>query len=245
MSLVAPGWIVKLTGHPFDLAYLEQSLRAPFDPWCERIPQNEEWVLGLRSHSFEHLTSADEVRQQAVSLIEQLDGAQGMLAGARRLSLGWVGHADGQGDVSIWVFPGTGRVEVRGGFVSAIAEVRDASGSLVPPLVPQPSQAQRWLNAAQANDDIADMLVFAGRADNWFDIYKALELAQTLAGGRPARKLNALLGESGDEFERMWRTANTHRHARDNNPPPTPMALREAIALLPFVIRTVLDTQVF
>ena len=83
-------------------------------------------------------------------------------------------------------------------------------------------------------------LMFAGRAEDWFDIYKALELAQSLAGGRSRRKLNTLLGEASDEFERMWRTANLHRHARSNDPPTIPMTLAEAMSLLPFAIRTLL-----
>ncbi|HUB49154.1 MAG TPA: recombinase family protein, partial [Acetobacteraceae bacterium] len=124
--------------------------------------------------------------------------------------------------------------------ITATAEVRDAHGNLIPPPPPAPSQAQRWVQVAEHCNDVADMLIFAGRANNWFDIYKALELAQLLAGGRPGRKLNALLGGASDEFERMWRTANMHRHARSNDAPTTPMALADAMSLLPSVIRTLL-----
>jgi hypothetical protein len=95
--------------------------------------------------------------------------------------------------------------------VTGTLEARDADGNLVPPPPPEPSQAQRWVQVAQHSDDVGDMVIFAGRAEDWFDIYKALDLAQSLAGGRPGRKLNALLGGASDEFERMWRTANMHR----------------------------------
>ncbi len=84
------------------------------------------------------------------------------------------------------------------------------------------------------------MLAFAGRADNWFDIYKAVELAKKLAGD--TNKLRTLLGSSAKECENMWRTANSHRHARDTQKPEVLTTLADAKPLLAFIVRSVLNS---
>jgi len=69
--------------------------------------------------------------------------------------------------------------------VTGTSAAHDADGNLVPPPSPEPSQAQKWVQVAEQNDDIGDMLIFAGRSEDWFDIYKALELAQSSRVGGP------------------------------------------------------------
>ncbi len=64
-----------LIGQDIDLSFWERSLKRPFDPWCERIPQGGSLVLALRSRSFDQAQSADEVRGHAILLIERLNGA--------------------------------------------------------------------------------------------------------------------------------------------------------------------------
>ena len=233
-----PGWIAQVQGHGFDLAYWEQSLKPPFDPVCERIPHGDGTVWGLRSATFDQLQSAEEVRAQAIIMIARLNGALRAQCGAEPLTLQGVARIDDSGNFHFSVFL-EAHARARS-MVTGTIEARDADGNLVPPPPPEPSQAQRWVQVAEQNDDVGDMLIFAGRAEDWFDIYKALELAQSLAGGRPGRKLNALLGGASDEFERMWRTANMHRHARSKDPPTIPIPLAEAMSLLPFVIRSLL-----
>jgi hypothetical protein len=122
--------------------------------------------------------------------------------------------------------------------------VRDAKGNVIPPPPPPPPEAsriQRWIKAAEENNDIADILVFAGRANNWFDIYKTVELAEKMAGGQA--KLRGLLGECRRDYERMRNTANSYRHARYNNPPPILTTLEEARSLVTHIVKTVLDRQ--
>ena len=211
---------------------------AAIRPVCERIPHGDGTVWGLRSSTFDQLRSAEEVKAQAIILIARLNGALRAQCGAEPLTLQGVARIDNSGKFHFTVFI-EAHAQARA-MMTGTLEVRDADGNLVPPPPPEPSQTQRWVQTAQEDDDVADMLIFVGRANDWFDIYKALELAQSLAGGRPGRKLNALLGGAGDEFERMWRTENMHRHARTKDPPTTPMTLAEATSLLPFVVRTLL-----
>jgi hypothetical protein len=84
------------------------------------------------------------------------------------------------------------------------------------------------------------MLVFAGRTENWFDIYKALELAEKLAGGE--HKLRIGLGDTGHEYKRMKATANYYRHARHYRPDIL-TTLAEARPLLSLIVRAVLDVR--
>lgn len=240
MSIVTPrpGWIAQVQGHSFDLAYWEQSLKPPFDPVCECLPHGDGTVWALRSTTFDQLQSADEVRAQAIILIAWLNGALRAQCDAEPLTLEGVARIDNSGNFHFTAFL-EGHARARS-MVTGTLQTRDTDGNLVPPPPPAPSQTQRWVPVAEQNNDVGDMLIFTGRADNWFDVYKALELAQSLAGGRPGRKLNVLLGSASDEFERMWRTANMHRHARSKDPPAIPMTLAEAMSLLPFVIRTLL-----
>jgi hypothetical protein len=240
IAQLSPGWVVQVTGHEFDFSCWERSLRRPFDPWCERIPRDGGFVWALRSRSFDHLQSAGEVRERAIPLILRLNGALGVEGSAEPLNFHGVGRIDDQGGFHLAVFAECGHYRARSNLV-ATAEVRDAKGNLIPPPPSEMSSTQRWIKAAEEDEDIADMLVFAGRADNWFDIYKAVELAQRLAGDR--NKLRVLLGKSACECERMWRTANCYRHARPNDPPSILTTLAEARPLLSLIVRTVLDVR--
>jgi hypothetical protein len=179
------------------------------------------------------------VRACAIPLIERLNGAIGVEARAEPLTFGGAGRIDDEGRIHLTVFA-EGRSRARGNLVAA-AEVRDANGNLVPPPPPEASSTQRWIKAAEQSDDIADMLVFAGRTDNWFDIYKALELAEKLAGGE--HKLRTRLANSSHEYKGMKSTANYNRHARHHRPDVL-TTLTEAKELLSLVIKTVLDVQV-
>jgi hypothetical protein len=234
----APGWLAQLAGNTLDLGYWEQSLKPPFDPSCERILQGDNSIFVLRSHTFADAQNANEVRERALSLTDRLNGALAVVEGAEPLSLQAVGRIDEKGAFHLTIFLEAARIRLRGGRVLiSTGEVRDAAGNLVPPPPPQPSEAQRWAEAAEQNYDIADMLVFAGRADNWFDIYKAIELAERLSGGR--HELAKLPGDSRAKCENMRETANFHRHARTHRPKIL-TDLSDAKGLLSFIVRTVL-----
>ena len=234
------GWIAQLQGHKFDLAHWERSLKPPFDPWCERLPHNEGFIWGLRSQSFDGLQTAEEVGARAIAVIARLNGALSMQDDAESLSLQAVGRIDAGGQIHL-IASAEGRARGRS-MVTAAAEVLNAQGKPVPPPPQEPSLAQKWMEVAEGNDDVADMLVFAGRSD-WFDIYKAIEFAEKLAAGEHA--LLGLLGDAAMEFKRIKATANFYRLAggRTYNPPhkTTPA---EAKRLLAVVVRTVLSAKI-
>jgi hypothetical protein len=193
----------------------------------------------LRSRSFDHLQSASEVRERAIPLIQRLNGALGVGGEAEPLDFYGVGCIDDQGGFHVTVFA---EAHSRARAIAiATAEVRDAKGNLIPPPPPEESSTQRWIKAAEGDDDIADMLVFAGRADdNWFDMYKTIELAEKLAGGE--HKLRMLLGDASTEYKRMRTTANYYRHARHYRPEIL-TTLADARPLLSLIVRTVLGVR--
>ena len=232
-----PGWLVQLTGHEVDLSYWERSLKPPFDPWCERIPRDGHEIWALRSHVFDGVQNASEVRARAIPLIQRLNGALAMDSEPLSFQAVMRIHDKGGWDLEYFI-EGTANVRIRSAMATAIGEVRDTQGNLIPPSPPKPSTAQMWIEAAEKDGAIADMLVFAGRADNWPDIYKALELAKLLVGGKD--NLLKLLGDLSEECKNMGETANSHRHARPNRPPPFPTSLTEAKPLLGYIVRTVL-----
>jgi hypothetical protein len=247
VSPPSPGWIGKLSGHEFDLADWQLVLKAPFDPTCERISHTESVIWVLRSRSFDNLQTPDEVRLRALALIERLNGALQVECRGEPLVFDGVGRIDEAGQIQLFQFA---EAHIRGrSRLSAVGQVLNPNGNIVPPPSPDPSQAQRWLEAAESDDEIADMLTFAGRSDNWFDIYKALELAKRLAGdengpGNNKYAMKALLGtEAYKKFDHVWQTANTTRHARYANEPGVLATLNEAKAILSHVVKAVLDTR--
>ena len=154
--MARPGWIAQVQGHSFDLAYWEQSLKAPFDPVCERIPHGDGTVWGLRSATFDQLQLAEEVRAQAIILIARLNGALRAQCGAEPLTLCGVARIDDTGNFHFYTFL-EGHARARS-MVTGTLEARDADGNLVPPVPPEPSHAQKWVEVAGRNDDVGDAL---------------------------------------------------------------------------------------
>ena len=69
---------------------------------------------------------------------------------------------------------------------------------------------------ATTDDDVADLLEQHGKADDWYEMYKAVELAERIAGGE--HKLRQLLGGSAADCKNFKQTANFYRHARAPRP---------------------------
>ncbi len=92
---------------------------------------------------------------------------------------------------------------------------------------PQESKVQAWFRLAEVEDNRADLFAHLSRSDNWFDLYKSAELARRMVGGQA--KLKQILGADFAEWERIWRTANCHRHSPGQHPlPPKPAKFEEA-----------------
>lgn len=89
-----PGWYAILEGEAFDLEDWRQSLKEPFDPVAEQLPDGK---TVLRSSAFENLEEPDEVRQRALVLIARMNGAMGLVASARTVRMSGILHIDEEG----------------------------------------------------------------------------------------------------------------------------------------------------
>jgi hypothetical protein len=227
----SPGWVVRLDIPRSSLIAWQHQLQPPFYPYVERVGDGEAGTWVLRSDLFDGLGNAEEVRGRAVPLIEQLNGAQRLGQDVQPVRFNGVGHIDDNGKLSITVFA-EGYAE--GNAISiAVAEVRDAQGNLIV-APPRASEMQRWLQAAQANDDVADLLRYVGSADNWYDLYKAFEMVEAIAGD--LHKLRKILGRDAARYRVARQNANFYRHARESRPSEI-VSLKEARSVLVHSVR--------
>ena len=108
--------------------------------------------------------------------------------------------------------------------------------------MPTLSDPQRWYMAAEKDELLADLLVFLGRPDDWYDLYKALETARDAAVGRGWEDLKAFLGAEVRGFDDLKQTLNHYRHAsRHHKLPKSPPTLAEARATINRIARIILD----
>lgn len=232
-----PGWYVQLEGNEGDLGDWCHSLNDPFDPVTELLPDGK---TALRSADFEGLEDASEVRERALVLIARLNGAIGLWNGADPVRFGGVLRIDEAGNQRAWIFAelhaNAGRARVRG---TATVIVTGPDGQPLPPPPPEPSMPQRWNELAELNDDTSDLLDQYGRADNWYDIYKTIEIAAHLVGSK--HRLWRLAGAEAAKLKNLDRTANFFRHARGAPRPSSPVTLNEARPLLSWLVQRVLE----
>jgi hypothetical protein len=113
-----------------------------------------------------------------------MNGALALWNGARPVQFGGVLRIEEDGREHLTVF---GEVAAFGrSAMRAAAVVLGSDGNPLPHPPPQPSQPQVWNELAELEDDLSDLLEQFGRADNWYDIYKTIEIAAHVVGGKPA-----------------------------------------------------------
>lgn len=239
MPVVRPGWCAILQGEAVDLDDWCHALNDPFDPVAEKLPNGQ---TVLRSRDFEGLADAEAVRARALLLIGRMNGALAVWNGAKAVRFGGAMRIDEEGKQHTTIFAEglaivAGRAVVRG-----VAQVLGPDGKPLPPPPPTPSNPQAWNTLADNDDNLSDLLEQFGRADNWYDIYKALEIAAHFVGGK--HRLRQLLGDRAAEYRNLDQTANFYRHARGATLPERPTTMAEAKALLITIVREVFETQV-
>jgi hypothetical protein len=233
-------WGAVIRGEQFDLDDWINALKVPFDPWVE--VHGPDTVL--RSQSFDGLSSADEVRDRAVTHVERLNGAMAISNNSQPLQFGGVVEFSPDGCLHRTVFLEAGAYGV--GRASAIGVALGPDGTPKAPPPPTPSEVQNWASLADADDLLEDALIYFGRATaprkrddptHWFDIYKTLECLILKFGPGEAAFLARNWAPASD-VERLKRTANWARHARRKfNPPPNPMTMEDARDLTARLLR--------
>ena len=229
------GWYVELRGDSVDLDDWVYTLNEPFDPVALK---QDDGVYLLSSGEFAEASDAAEVREKAKGLIARLNGTMAIMHNARPVSCGGIRQVDEDGRSHITIFAEVVDFSMGRCVVRATATILGPDGKPLPPPPPQPSAAQEWNYLATLSDDVADLLEQRGRAKGWYEIYKTIEIAEGIVGGK--HKLRKLLGASGDDFINLRQTANFFRHARAPRPKIL-TDLSDANSLLNFLVRVVLD----
>jgi hypothetical protein len=208
MVIRSPGWAVELRGTNFDLDDLRRELKAPADVWVEDDENSDGSKVLLRSKNWDVLTDVTDVHAQAIRLVEILSGALPLIqSDAQPAELGAVIRFDKEGHRHIYAIAMGAALMLAGGRVRAYVTGGEAVAT-----PPNERRLQKWIASVELDDLRAEFFVHMSRADNWFDIYKAAELLRKIGGGHHAFK--ASLGkDEADLFDRVWLTANFHRHA--------------------------------
>lgn len=238
---VSPGWAIELKGETVDLQDFERELAKPHSPWVERDGE----TLLLRSKTWAGMEESGPVMDEGRRLIELLNGAAKLMHDdAREVQLGCLRRFDDSGQsMPITI---TGRLNA----IEPNCRVRGyVSVSPEPATVAGPSLMQRALAAAEkdASDIRSELLLHIARANNWFDLYKAMELAELIMGNQ--HKLERALKKHGlgnecTAWDDVRRTANHYRHAPpkanslpDNRPVTPEQGLIRVITTIRRVVR--------
>jgi hypothetical protein len=232
--LVSAGWALELLGERFDLDDLREGLRPPFDPWVEEYQDGAQTRLLLRSNAWSELTSTGEMMAEAVRLIDHINGV--LLVGqsdAQPISHGITLRFLEDGTRVPVLIAGSAQITLGGCRVRGRVVVETPRSFKEPAA----SVMQERLQKADCQTVISDLLTFIIRADNWFDLFKAMESVERLIGGEAAAQALS------SEWKRVRRTANRHRHAPSakHTLPPKPPTIPEARNVVIGVARQVID----
>lgn len=168
---------MQLVGEKFDLDDLRELLKKPFDPWVEDYENDQGLWLLLRSNSWDRLTEATDVYHDAGRVIGLLNGQLRLIyTDAKPVKLGQTLKFGADGKRLPIIFAVTGQLRVTLGGVRA----RGRAVTSASPKPPEESRVQRWLREAESDDVRAELFLHVSRADNWFDLYKSMELARKL-----------------------------------------------------------------
>ena len=228
MKRAQVGWAAVVTGDSIDVQTFRVLLRQPFDPWVEDFEHEEKTLTILMSKAWAGLTSAEVVHRDATRIVSRLNGAYHLLhTDAKPVELGRLFKFDDQGNsVPFTLLLGSqASVHVTSG-ARAFSEV-------LPSQTPTESKLQQWLRESETDEFKADLLAHVQRADNWYDIYKCMELGRKIVGGDG--QLRARLGSDKKRWDVVRQTANHFRHAPGTGyclpPDPPPFAEAREFAL--------------
>lgn len=230
ISRPAAGWYLLVDGSGVDLEDLCHSLNAPFDPSAQKLDTGE---TVLWSNDLQGTSDPLEVRRRGLTIIEEVNGAMRAWARANQVRLSGVLQVDTAGERKVFN-TGEAAIELERMVMRSTATV-DSDGRPVPTRVA--SKPQMWLSLAQADDKVSDLLHHHGRANNWFDLYKTIEMAEAIVGGE--RKLVEMFAGSVN-VKLLKRSANVYRHAPEKEVK-NRVDITEARSQLAYIVTTILD----
>jgi hypothetical protein len=98
MANISPGWAVELTGNRIDLDEFRESLKAPISLWIEDYSTEDGVIPILHSVTWKNLSEASQVIQDAMRIIERLNGVALLIhSDAQPVKIGQVMKFDSDG----------------------------------------------------------------------------------------------------------------------------------------------------
>ncbi len=222
-----PNWLVRLKGEKFDLEDFPSLLRSP-----EHTVIEGNGSYYLKSSDFDSLSSADEVRERGIAIIDMLNGAMKLhIHDFRGVFEDGVTLIKEEGSRHHYVYLG-GSIAAR---VKVSATVTTSKGTQQ--IGPQPSGVESWLSLAKGDKAVADALHFF-RENTWISLYKVYEIIRDDVGGEEAITTKGWATKK--RLKRFTRTAQSRaalgdyaRHAsKKYTPPAQPMPIPEAESLI-------------
>ena len=170
----------------------------------------------LRSSRFDALTDATEVREIGSQLVARMYGAMKLQGKTDPVTPGgtaYAHHASGQRDTHILIAQAA--LRARTGPIEVVV-----SGQQRPR-----SEAERTIELAEEDDNVADALEHFARSDDWFDLYKTLEVIEDdlcrREGSRNGRAVIARRGwATSRELGDLGASIDFHRHHGRRQPDP-------------------------
>jgi len=213
-----PNWLVRLKGEKFDLEDFSSLLRSP-----EHTVIEENGSYYLKSSDFDSLSSADEVRERAIAIIDMLNGAMKLhIHNFRGVFEDGVTLIKEDGSRHHYAYLG-GTIAAR---AKVSATVTTSNGTQQ--IAPQPSNVESWLSLAKGDKAVADALHFF-RENTWISLYKVYEIIRDDVGG----KITTNGWASKTRLGLFTQTAQSARHAsKKKSPPAQPMSILEAESLI-------------
>ncbi len=237
-TMPADFWQARLTGNASDLAYLAHQL-ARGDP---RVVQDVDNYI-LQSPDFEGLTDAEVVYRKAQEIMVRVNGAA-RLSNPRYQSVKVTGvtHIDAHGQRHGFQF-GSGSAT---GWIYAVADLSVTSNAL--------TDLERWTALAEKHEPIRTVLrLVNGQGLDWTNLYRVYEIVRDDVGGKQVGK--ARIASNGwatkSEIDLFVETScnpkavgDAARHGvADRPPPPDPMVLPDAQALIRRIVAGWLSTK--
>jgi len=238
-------WKVELRGDRFDLEELPRHF-----PQENVNVVEEEGKFFLRSARFTSLGTCQKVYDEAAVLLERINGTMRIsIDNFRPTGIEAVIYVDDQGvsHRNVWLRAEAGEYRMKGADISLVYSHEDLDTAGL--REPATKFEESWPEIANHDKNVAKVLRFFSQELDWIVLYKILDVLLEDQGGGIFDKEWA--GEK--EINLFTHTANSYgaigdaaRHAQETKkfqPPPTPMTLSQAQALIRSIVNKWLEEK--
>ncbi len=234
---VHAGWWVRLEGEERDLRDLAMHFNRP-----SLVIIEEDGAFWLGSPDFAALADPDKVQQRGRALVALATGALHVEFGRfapPRVTAAVIVDESGAKKHFVHV---SSSIRMHGEINARVERSRSDGSVEIVDLVAPPVQTSEWVERAERDGDLEDVLAILGREDiRWHDLYHVFEIIKAEVGDR----MFADNWVTKAAVKRFTQTANSRRaiggearHGHDRfDPPKQPLPRKEAHALVLALVR--------